>query len=96
MILTIPYYKKITRDQIWIHDNWITVDGVGRIGLYQIFDKTIGLDYSMKWIVGSNEPIPCSHEHNEIKDKIMELFNGKDSGMGEDLSPQSPTLGRES
>jgi hypothetical protein len=68
--------RKITRDMIWIHNNWINVDGVGRIGLYFKDKKAIGLDYSMKWIVGNNEEIPCSNDDNQIKDKIMELFNG--------------------
>ena len=76
---------KITRNQIWIHDNWINVDGVGRIGLYLTDKKAIGLDYSMKWIVRTNEEIPCRNDANQIKDKIMELFNGKDRGVGEDL-----------
>ena len=67
--------KKITKDMVWIYDNWINVDGVGRIGLYYIDKKAIGLDYSMKWIVGSNEEIPCTR--TEIKNKILELFNGK-------------------
>lgn len=84
--------RKISRDQIWIHNNWINVDGIGRIGLYYIDKKTIGLDYSMKWIVGSNDEIPCRNDATQIKDKIMELFNGKNSGVGEDLSTQSKTL----
>jgi hypothetical protein len=63
----------VTKDKIWIHDHWISVDGVGRIGLYATDKKAILLDYSMKWIIGSNEEIPCK-EH-EIKDKIIELFN---------------------
>ena len=65
--------RQITKDQIWIHDNWINVDGVGRIGLYDKMRKVILLDYSMKWIVGSNTEIPCTYD--QIKDKIVELFN---------------------
>ena len=46
-----------------------------------------------KYIIGCD---PC-HEDGDhfivwIKDKIMELFNGKDRGVGEDLSTQSKTL----
>ena len=74
----------VTKDKIWTHDHWINVDGVGRIGLYAIDKKAILLDYSMKWIVGSNEEIPC--KEYEIKDKIMDLFNGKDGRMGKDMS----------
>lgn len=67
--------KKSFLEQVSINDNWIHVDGVGRIGLYSPSRKVIGLDYSMKWIVGSNDEIPCSPSHADIKEKIFELFN---------------------
>ena len=59
-------------DNIWIHDGWINVDGIGRIGRYLKDVQTIGLDYSMKWIVGTNERIPC--KESEIKEKVITLF----------------------
>jgi hypothetical protein len=67
--------RKVTEKDIWIYDNWINVDGVGRIGLYLPSENSIGLDWSMKFIVGTNEKIPCSY--SEIKTKIVELFNPK-------------------
>jgi len=80
----------ISKDKITINDGWIHVDGVGNIGRYLKDVKSIGLDWSMILIVGTNERIPC--EESEIKNKIMELFNGKDSGVGKNLSTQSKTL----
>ena len=65
----------MTIDKIWIVDNWINVDGLGRIGMYSTFDNSILLDYSMKFIVGNNDRIPCSNNHSDIKNKIMGLFN---------------------
>jgi hypothetical protein len=59
-------------EDIFIHDSWIYVDGIGRIGMYLKDKKAIGLDWSMKLIVGSNDEIPCTQ--TEIKDKIYELF----------------------
>jgi len=64
--------RKVTEKDIWIYDNWINVDGVGRIGLYLPSENSIGLDWSMKFIVGTNEKIQCSY--SEIKTKIVELF----------------------
>ena len=78
------------KDKITIDDGWIHINGVGNIGRYLKDIKSIGLDWSMLLIIGTNERIPC--EEFEIKDKIMELFNGKDNGVGEDLSTQSKTL----
>jgi len=69
--------RKVSEKDIWIYDNWINVDGVGRIGLYSPSDNSIGLDWSMKYIVGTNEKIPCSYNESEIKTKILELFNKK-------------------
>ena len=66
---------KIDKFDVWMNDHWINVDGIGQIGLYLPDEKAIGLDYSMKWIVGTNERIPCSDDLNEIRDKIVELFN---------------------
>jgi len=66
--------RKITEKDIWIYDNWINVNGVGRIGLYLPSEKAIGLDWSMKFIVGTNEKIPCSYNEREIKNKIIKLF----------------------
>ena len=65
--------SNITKDRICINDQWIVVSGLGRIGMYAPDKKAILLDYSMKWIVGSNDEIPC--KEYEIKDKIIELFN---------------------
>lgn len=65
--------RQITKEQVHVYDNWIEVDGLGTIGRYLIDKKAIGLDYSMKWIVGSNDEIPCTFD--EIKTKIVELFN---------------------
>jgi hypothetical protein len=65
--------RQVTKDQVFIHDNWIYVEGIGKIGLYHTDKKAIGLDYSLKWIVGSNSEIPCAYD--QIKDKIVELFN---------------------
>lgn len=66
--------RKVTKKDIWIHDGWINVDGVGRIGMYLHDKKAIGLDWSMKFIVGTNENIPCDYDENEIKTKVLELF----------------------
>lgn len=65
--------RQITKDQVWMSDHWINVNGIGRIGLYVMDKKAILLDYSMKWIVGSNTEIPCAED--EVKTKIVELFN---------------------
>jgi hypothetical protein len=65
--------RKVTKEDIYIHDSWIYVDGIGRIGMYHRDIHEIGLDWSMCLIVGFNKNIPCK-EH-EIKDKIYELFN---------------------
>ena len=73
----------ISKDKIWVRDNWIHVDGVGRIGLYAKDKHAILLDYSMKWIVGSNEEIPCRED--EIKDKILKLFNDDNNSKGTSL-----------
>jgi len=66
----------IDKSKIFIQDNWIHVDGVGQIGLYSPFDKAILLDYSMKWIVGTNERISCTP--SEIIDKVINLFKKND------------------
>jgi hypothetical protein len=66
----------ISEDMIHIEDNWIRVEEIGRIGLYSPSKKSILLDYSMKWIVGTNENIPCNT--SEIKAKIVELFAKRD------------------
>lgn len=63
-------------DEIWIDDNWISVDNIGRIGLYSRDKQAILLDYSTKWIVGTNENIPCNI--TEVKQKIIELFKRKE------------------
>lgn len=60
------------KTRIGIDDGFIRVDGIGRIGMYSSFDKAILLDFSMKYIVGINERIPC--ERSEIKNKICDLF----------------------
>lgn len=66
--------RKIVEKDIWIYDGWINVDGVGRIGMYLYDEKAIGLDWSMKFIVGTNEKIPCNVDEREIKNKIIQLF----------------------
>ncbi len=63
---------EIFEKNIWINNNWICIDGLGKVGLYSVYDKAILLDYSMKWIVGTNDRIPC--ERYEIKSKILNLF----------------------
>jgi hypothetical protein len=63
----------IRKEQIHIYDNWINVDGIGRVRMYSNFDKSILLDWSMKFIVGSNDRIPC--ERSGIVDKVLTLFN---------------------
>ena len=65
--------SKVEKKDIYVHDNWIHVDGIGRIGRYLVDKKAIGLDWSMKLIVGSNDEIPCTQ--TEIVDKIYNLFN---------------------
>jgi hypothetical protein len=60
------FWKKIS-----INSNSIEVVGLGRIGMFSPYDQAILLDYSMKWIVGTNDKIPCS---SQIKDKICDLF----------------------
>jgi hypothetical protein len=62
-------------NKIHIHDNWIVVDGIGRIGMYWKFDKKITLDYSLKLMGYSNEEIYCNE--SEIKEKIYKLFTMK-------------------
>lgn len=66
---------KVERENIHISGNWISINDIGRIGLYASYKKSILLDYSMKWIVGTNEDIPCTP--SEIKDKILNLFNNE-------------------
>lgn len=68
--------RVIEDGDIDIDDNWIIVSGVGRIGLYSPSDKMILLDYSMKWIVGSNERITSNGSLYDIRNKIKLLFNG--------------------
>jgi hypothetical protein len=65
--------RRVKKEDIFVHDNWIFVDGIGKIGLYSISRKAITLDWSMKLIVGSNDEIPCTR--TEIKDKIYDIFN---------------------
>ena len=76
--------KKVKKEDIFVHDSWIYVDGLGKIGMYLKDRKAIGLDWSMKLIVGSNDEIPCTQ--TEIVDKIYELFNGKDIGVDKNVS----------
>ncbi len=64
---------KITTEMIWINYGWVHVDGIGRIGLYSSYDHTLRFDYSMKWIVGTNEQINCNE--SEIKNHVLNLFN---------------------
>ena len=63
----------IKSHHIWIENNWINVDGVGRIGLYSPIEQTIMLDWSMKFIVGTNERIHRVKESEIIKE-ILKLF----------------------
>ena len=63
----------IYKDDIWIEDGWINVNGVGCIGRYLKDLKEIHFDWSMLLIIGTNKSIPC--QEYEIKDKILELFN---------------------
>jgi len=58
--------------RIHIHDNWISVDGIGRIGIYASYEQAILLDHSMIWIVGTNDRIYCNS--GEIENKICDLF----------------------
>jgi len=69
--------KRILEKHINIYDNWISINGVGRIGLYSPMDRAILLDYSMLFIVGTNENIPCENDHSKIKQKILNLFEAK-------------------
>ena len=64
--------KMLHENDIEIFDNWIRIEKIGRIGLYSPSRKSILLDYSLKWIIGTNEDIPCNYK--EIKVKILELF----------------------
>lgn len=65
--------RLITKDNIHVYNDFISVDGIGTIGLYVNDTKDIRLDYGMNFIVGTNKPIPCIK--SEIPDKILELFN---------------------
>jgi hypothetical protein len=58
-----------------INNGWISVEGLGRIGMYSNYDQCILLDYSMKWIVGTNERIYCSI--GQVESKIKELFKNE-------------------
>jgi len=66
----------ITSYDVTVDRGWISVTTIGRIGLYKQDIKAIGLDYSMKWIAGSNDDIPCRYD--QIKDKIVELINNSE------------------
>jgi hypothetical protein len=62
----------------------VYVKDVGRIGMYLPDKNVIGLDYSMKWIVGSNERIPCVNSRwdqyaleEEVKEKNVDLFRSR-------------------
>lgn len=70
---------EILRENVHINDGWIEVDGIGTIGRYLKDIQSIGLDYSMLWIVGTNDRIKCSY--SKIKDEIVELFNKNKSAM---------------
>ncbi len=70
----------ITEADIYLENSispWIYLstpfDGNWRIGMWQLYDKSIHFDYSMKWIFGSNESIKC--EKHEIKSKILKFIN---------------------
>lgn len=63
------------KEDISIIDNWIAIKDVGKIGMYSPSKKAILLDYSLKWLIGTNEDIIC--EYKEIRDKIFSLFNNK-------------------
>lgn len=65
----------IDKKDISIIDSWIHVRNIGRIGLYSPSRKEILLDYSMKWIIGTNKSISC--KYSEIENKIIELFQNK-------------------
>lgn len=62
----------ITIKDVYLNDNWIHVDGIGRIGLYAPDKKAILLDYGMKMIIGNNNEIPCNK--SEAVAKVVELF----------------------
>jgi hypothetical protein len=68
--------RKIEGKHVSVYDNWVYVDGVGRIGMYSPYDKAILLDWSMKFIVGTNERIPVDST-SQIVEKIKILFNGQ-------------------
>ena len=63
----------IAATDIDVYEGWILVKGIGKIGLYSPSTQCILLDYSMKWMVGTNVRIPCKHD--EIVSKILHLFN---------------------
>ena len=53
-------------------DGYVYVLGVGKIGMYANYDKELKLDYSLKFMIGTNESIKC--ERDEVKTKVVELF----------------------
>jgi len=61
--------------KIWMNNDFIHIEGLGRIGMYSNYDKAILLDYSLKFMGYCNESIPC--DRYEIKEKIYKLFNMK-------------------
>jgi hypothetical protein len=49
--------KIIKESDITYHNGWISIKSIGTIGIYGKPEKAILLDYSMKWIVGTNSAI---------------------------------------
>lgn len=77
-------FPNLKKEDVTFNGTWVHVKDVGNIGMYLPNRQEIGLDYSMQWIVGSNEPIPCvgsKWDHyaleEEIKGKVVALFRGQ-------------------
>lgn len=76
-------FPRLKKEDVTFCDTWIHVKDVGTIGMYKRDKHAIGLDYSMKWIVGTNESIPCTASkwdqyalQEEVKEKVVALFRG--------------------
>lgn len=64
---------KVSRSDIMVNEGWIYVRGIGTIGIYGKSEKAILLDYSMKFIIGTNESIPCAS--CDVEEKVLALLN---------------------
>ena len=52
---------------------YVDINKIGTIGMWCYYDKSLHFDYSMKWLIGTNQSIPCNK--TDIEKIVVELFN---------------------